>query len=310
MASSDSKQNEMSYDEMQAALASFPISIDHSRSLHTQTPWHDERLRQQVLQVEALTGSWVLMVWLQRAIGLRAADFGGYSDPYIQFSLRPSIPHFRHQLQRSTKVMRNLNPEWVPPQLFRFIILNPQEAKLTISVLDWDRLSSDDPLGDACLSIESLIGRPEQILQLNLFDTKTGEDTGSVVEVKVQLVPRNQGFGYQEFFVYEYQRWRADNWGHTSDFLLETDPKHWGPVNCYSNPKEGSSMIFDEVARPVPQGWEVLLPWSVFSTQDDKEGWQYSTDFGSSTWSNSSLIGFVRRRVWRQIVRDPSVWSG
>jgi hypothetical protein len=40
------------------------------------------------------------------------------------------------------------------------------------------------------------------------------------------------------------------------------------------------------VVGEVPEGWTVTVPWHCVVTDEDPDGWQYSTDFMAISWSN------------------------
>ena len=42
----------------------------------------------------------------------------------------------------------------------------------------------------------------------------------------------------------------------------------------------------DAVARPIPTNWTVTKAWFTVASQEDPDGWQYSTDFYAMSWFN------------------------
>ena len=91
----------------------------------------------------------VLKVTLKKGTGLKAADMNGKSDPYV-------IVSSGRQEKRSRTIKKTLDPEWNEVLEFEGNLKDFLSHGLTLKVMGWDRLSSDDPLGDAQVSLEEL----------------------------------------------------------------------------------------------------------------------------------------------------------
>ncbi|KAL0234027.1 hypothetical protein PCE1_002530 [Barthelona sp. PCE] len=91
-----------------------------------------------------------LEIMLHSAANLPSADITGFSDPFIFFKINENTS----DKQRSSIVYQTLDPVW-DDEIFRFA-LPEGYAKLKMSVFDFDRLSSDDFLGDAGFQISEL----------------------------------------------------------------------------------------------------------------------------------------------------------
>jgi hypothetical protein len=52
----------------------------------------------------------------------------------------------------------------------------------------------------------------------------------------------------------------------------------------------------DDVAPEIPAGWTVTVPWHCAATEEDPDGWQYSTDFMAITWHNTEKTRSKNRR--------------
>ena len=88
----------------------------------------------------------ILAVTLHRAAGLRAADRGGVSDPYVEVF----IEGFEKDDEAKTEtVKKTLNPEWAEELRLSVPRTGGEGAALVCHVMDWDRGSSDDFLGEA-----------------------------------------------------------------------------------------------------------------------------------------------------------------
>ena len=53
-------------------------------------------------------------------------------------------------------------------------------------------------------------------------------------------------------------------------------------------------------------GWVLTRDWVSLATEDDPDGWQYSSNFGELFWFPSDGPGrLVRRRAWRRDFAKP-----
>ncbi|KAF0984290.1 hypothetical protein FDP41_007467 [Naegleria fowleri] len=114
-----------------------------------------------------------LVVQMVQGVDLVVADANGKSDPYVIIDLKQQAKEFkfksyRHLVEipnekclpgglvngsyRTTTQLKTLNPNWNDE--FQFELLNEREdLTLYFHVYDWDRLTSDDPLGDCKLHL-------------------------------------------------------------------------------------------------------------------------------------------------------------
>eukprot|EP00475_Leptophrys_vorax_P028235 TRINITY_DN4076_c0_g1_i1.p1 TRINITY_DN4076_c0_g1~~TRINITY_DN4076_c0_g1_i1.p1 ORF type:complete len:1349 (+),score=476.66 TRINITY_DN4076_c0_g1_i1:26-4072(+) len=88
---------------------------------------------------------YVVTVDVRSARHLPAADVGGTSDPYV-------IVKASQQSKQTEIIKKTLTPEW--NQTFTFLLEKPEVLKF--DVYDWDRLSSDELLGDCELNTADL----------------------------------------------------------------------------------------------------------------------------------------------------------
>ncbi|CAD5126098.1 DgyrCDS14269 [Dimorphilus gyrociliatus] len=87
---------------------------------------------------------------VMRATGLPAKDFTGTSDPYVKVLL---LPDKKTKLQTNIK-RKNLNPHWNESFAFEgFPFQKIQNRILYMQVLDYDRFSRDDPIGEIALPL-------------------------------------------------------------------------------------------------------------------------------------------------------------
>ncbi|XP_077423901.1 uncharacterized protein syt7a isoform X2 [Vanacampus margaritifer] len=94
-----------------------------------------------------------LTVKLLRGQELPAKDFSGTSDPFVKIYL---LPDKKHKLE--TKVKRkNLNPHWNETFLFEgFPYEKVRERTLYLQVLDYDRFSRNDPIGEVSIPLNKV----------------------------------------------------------------------------------------------------------------------------------------------------------
>uniref|UniRef100_A0A8C4X5X6 Synaptotagmin-7 n=1 Tax=Erpetoichthys calabaricus TaxID=27687 RepID=A0A8C4X5X6_ERPCA len=94
-----------------------------------------------------------LTVKILKAQELPAKDFSGTSDPFVKIYL---LPDKKHKLE--TKVKRkNLNPHWNETFLFEgFPYEKVVQRTLYLQVLDYDRFSRNDPIGEVSIPLNKV----------------------------------------------------------------------------------------------------------------------------------------------------------
>ncbi|XP_027029112.2 synaptotagmin-7 isoform X3 [Tachysurus fulvidraco] len=94
-----------------------------------------------------------LTVKILKGQDLPAKDFSGTSDPFVKIYL---LPDKKHKLE--TKVKRkNLNPHWNETFLFEgFPYEKVRERTLYMQVLDYDRFSRNDPIGEVSIPLNKV----------------------------------------------------------------------------------------------------------------------------------------------------------
>nr|XP_033783980.1 synaptotagmin-7 isoform X9 [Geotrypetes seraphini] len=94
-----------------------------------------------------------LTVKILKAQELPAKDFSGTSDPFVKIYL---LPDKKHKLE--TKVKRkNLNPHWNETFLFEgFPYEKVVQRVLYLQVLDYDRFSRNDPIGEVSVPLNKV----------------------------------------------------------------------------------------------------------------------------------------------------------
>lgn len=91
-----------------------------------------------------------LVLKILRGKKLAAKDLGGTSDPYVRIML---LPDKKHKLETKVK-HKSLNPVWNETFLFeRFPYEKLRTRTIHLEVLDKDRFTSDDPIGEVFLPL-------------------------------------------------------------------------------------------------------------------------------------------------------------
>ncbi|XP_077177263.1 synaptotagmin-7 isoform X2 [Paroedura picta] len=118
---------------------------------------HDSSSRENLGRIQFSVGynfqESTLTVKILKAQELPAKDFSGTSDPFVKIYL---LPDKKHKLE--TKVKRkNLNPHWNETFLFEgFPYEKVVQRVLYLQVLDYDRFSRNDPIGEVSLPLNKL----------------------------------------------------------------------------------------------------------------------------------------------------------
>jgi Ca2+-dependent lipid-binding protein len=107
-----------------------------------------------------------LEVWLIEAKDLVPADFTGKSDPYCLLKLGNTT-------KKSKIKYQTLNPKW--KEKFIFDVEDETKQILEIETLDWDLLSSPDPLGKTKLFLKTLEKNESLQRWFTLEGVKSGE---------------------------------------------------------------------------------------------------------------------------------------
>ncbi|XP_065071613.1 synaptotagmin-7-like isoform X2 [Rhopilema esculentum] len=92
----------------------------------------------------------ILKLYIQKATGLAAKDISGTSDPFVKVLL---LPDKKHRLETRVK-RKNLNPVWNEAFTFEgFPHQKLMQRTLYLQVLDYDRFSRNDPIGEVELNL-------------------------------------------------------------------------------------------------------------------------------------------------------------
>ena len=142
-----------------------------------------------------------LRVKLLSGHDLLSADAHGFSDPYVDiFVWCPSRATCKHMWRSETK-MKTLNPRWAgDDSATNRCDLLTENALLHVCCLDWDRMGTDDFLGECLVDLRQYAdGRLHKLkLVLDQYDssTKTNDNNDEVtghIMIELQMTPEVQG---------------------------------------------------------------------------------------------------------------------
>eukprot|EP01032_Pedospumella_encystans_P012715 gene12715-14688_t len=193
------------------------------------------------------------------------------ANAFVRFRLLPDDEVGGEQEQSSTIVPGTSTPLWEPPERFQFIVSDMAKTKLIISVYHYDetRPKENFPIGDAAVKLEPL-GLTEEAIDktFSLTNPNNGKSEGEATLRFVCLAPED-ALRILEESVYEYQHCRV-----FTQWEALTNPGRWST----SDGKKFTETL-EEAAALVnsEEGWTVTNTWSIMSTRDDPDGWQYAT---------------------------------
>jgi len=93
----------------------------------------------------AQMGGMIIEVEIVEARDLLSSDSNGFSDPYVVIDKTPGLASGA----KTPIIKKNLNPVWNYSTVLHF---DHNLSKIKFKVFDWDRFSSDDPLGSCSFS--------------------------------------------------------------------------------------------------------------------------------------------------------------
>ncbi len=132
------------------------------------------------------SGMGVLRVRLAYAMGLKAMDANGFSDPYVKLTVN-GVTH------KSKTIKKTLNPRWDEEFAWRGNFDQLTREALAIAVWDWDRMSINDHLGNGTLDLRRLTNLP----------------SGQAIECQVKLADKQSQPGVVALVVW----WEPDHTG-------------------------------------------------------------------------------------------------
>ena len=126
-------------------MAERPVEKKHSRKLSAKNPF--EFAVKKGDKSPRITAGDNLFLHLQGGRNLVARDVTGSSDPYVVIQLG-------NKKLKSKTIQQTLFPRW--NEIFAFEFLPTLEKNLRLTVMDWDRLTKDDFMGECSFDLSSL----------------------------------------------------------------------------------------------------------------------------------------------------------
>ncbi|XP_060626773.1 synaptotagmin-7 isoform X2 [Anolis sagrei] len=264
---------------------------------------HDSSSRENLGRIQFSVGynfqESTLTVKILKAQELPAKDFSGTSDPFVKIYL---LPDKKHKLE--TKVKRkNLNPHWNETFLFEgFPYEKVVQRVLYLQVLDYDRFSRNDPIGEVSIPLNKV-----DLTQMQTFwkDLKPCSDgSGSRGELLLSLC-YNPSANSIVVNIIKARNLKAMDIGGTSDpyvkvWLMYKDKrvekKKTVVMKRCLNPVFNESFIFD-----IPT--EKLRETTIIITVMDKDKLSRNDVIGKIYLSWKSGPGEVKH--WKDMISHP-----
>ncbi|XP_053139934.1 synaptotagmin-7 isoform X2 [Hemicordylus capensis] len=264
---------------------------------------HDSSSRENLGRIQFSVGynfqESTLTVKILKAQELPAKDFSGTSDPFVKIYL---LPDKKHKLE--TKVKRkNLNPHWNETFLFEgFPYEKVVQRVLYLQVLDYDRFSRNDPIGEVNVPLNKV-----DLTQMQTFwkDLKPCSDgSGSRGELLLSLC-YNPSANSIAVNIIKARNLKAMDIGGTSDpyvkvWLMYKDKrvekKKTVVMKRCLNPVFNESFMFD-----IPT--EKLRETTIIITVMDKDKLSRNDVIGKIYLSWKSGPGEVKH--WKDMISHP-----
>eukprot|EP00063_Salmo_salar_P056606 XP_014031441.1 PREDICTED: synaptotagmin-7-like isoform X3 [Salmo salar] len=230
---------------------------------------------------------------------LPAKDFSGTSDPFVKLYL---LPDKKHKLE--TKVKRkNLNPRWNETFLFEgFPYEKVIQRTLYMQVLDYDRFSRNDPIGEVSIPLNKVDLGNQQTYWKELKPCSDG--SGSRGDLLVSLCYNPQANTITVTII-KARNLKAMDIGGTSDpyvklWLMHKDKrvekKKTVTMKCCLNPVFNESFPFDVPAH-------VLRETTIIITVMDKDKLSRNDVIGKIYLSWKS--GPAEVKHWKDMMGKP-----
>ncbi|XP_069553758.1 synaptotagmin-7b isoform X2 [Brachyistius frenatus] len=240
-----------------------------------------------------------LTVKILKGQELPAKDFSGTSDPFVKLYL---LPDKKHKLE--TKVKRkNLNPHWNETFLFEgFPYEKVVQRTLYLQVLDYDRFSRNDPIGEVSIPLNKLDLANMQTFWKELKPCSDG--SGSRGDLLVSLC-YNPTANTITVSIIKARNLKAMDIGGTSDpyvklWLMHKDKrvekKKTVVMKCCLNPVFNESFPFDVPAH-------VLRETTIIITVMDKDRLSRNDVIGKIYLSWKS--GPAEVKHWKDMMGHP-----
>eukprot|EP00818_Percolomonas_sp_WS_P007429 CAMPEP_0117437242 /NCGR_PEP_ID=MMETSP0759-20121206/1423_1 /TAXON_ID=63605 /ORGANISM="Percolomonas cosmopolitus, Strain WS" /LENGTH=639 /DNA_ID=CAMNT_0005228869 /DNA_START=173 /DNA_END=2092 /DNA_ORIENTATION=+ len=113
------------------------------------------------------------------------------SDPYLKIHRKSQQTGEWLLVHQSETIKKNLSPKWASFTLpARNLCHGDYNSTLKFDVFDWDKRSNDDLIGEIEMSVNQLLQRRGQLIQINNRNKKRGNSCGSLIFEKIEIVRR------------------------------------------------------------------------------------------------------------------------
>ncbi|KAJ5068444.1 c2 domain-containing protein [Anaeramoeba ignava] len=126
-------------------------------------------------------------VRLIEAKGLKSADIGGKSDPYVTLSINGIRPFHKSKIQKAT-----LDPVW--NEDFQLNVKDPDKDIVLIGISDWDRIGAHDLLGFIRLRVSEFLNREPHDIWRDCEGRKPGTKEKGKVHMVIHYLPKGIPF--------------------------------------------------------------------------------------------------------------------
>ena len=131
-----------------------------------------------------------LSVWLVSAAGLMSADDNGLSDPYCEIWVWCPGDASCDHMWRSKTILETLEPMWDEK---REVALTGRRALMHVVVFDWDKVGTDDFLGEALVVLDQYLDGEQHTLELELDVLEGNDEDGDISgTIRIELTSRER----------------------------------------------------------------------------------------------------------------------
>ncbi|GLD94177.1 hypothetical protein PINS_up002788 [Pythium insidiosum] len=185
-----------------------------------------------------------LKVTLVRIKDLPVSDSlleGKTSDPFVVFTVRKEV-------QQSSCIMNNLNPQWIPRETFDFPVVDLESDVLQVSVFDHDTYNAHDLMATLVLPVSKFMSRPnskhKESFALDVQPEYSTQACHSVIDLEICL--QTDVHGEVTMRIWENQVWfLSTGW-------IGSDTEIYKKWSAYDD--SVTSNRFEEIAPPTPRG--------------------------------------------------------
>ena len=127
-------------------------------------------------------------------------DLLSKSDPFIEIK-----PSFSKEIKRTKVILDDNSPEW--DETFSFFIKNDCEDYFTLTLYDFDELSTPDKIGILKIYVKDFV-EGEVVNKAYEMERAEGVREVPILFLKIQLNVR----GRQKFVPYKIPKYRKESW--------------------------------------------------------------------------------------------------